>query len=99
MAEHLLDGAQVGATFEQMGGERVAQGVRRYVFAYACKFGVAFDDVEYHHAGKAASAAVEKHYVLRAQRDIQCIALREIFADAPYAFGREGHHALFGSFA
>lgn len=32
MAKHLLDGAQIGAPLEQMGGETVAQGVWRNVF-------------------------------------------------------------------
>ncbi len=35
VAEHLLYGAQVGAPFEQVCGEGVAQGVRRYGLGYA----------------------------------------------------------------
>ena len=30
VAEHRLNGSQIRATFEQMGGERMAQGVRRH---------------------------------------------------------------------
>ena len=33
VSEHLLNGAQVGTPFEQVGGKRVAQGVWAYLFA------------------------------------------------------------------
>ena len=34
MAQHLLDGAQVGAVFKQVRSEGMAQRVRRYVLLY-----------------------------------------------------------------
>ena len=34
VAEHLLDGTEIGSTLEQMGGERVAEGVGRDSLAY-----------------------------------------------------------------
>ncbi len=36
MSEHLLDGAEIGAPFEQMGGEGVAEGMGRNIFSYPC---------------------------------------------------------------
>lgn len=51
VAEHLLDGAKVGAPFKQMSGEGVAQCVGGYILADSGQLGMALDDVEYHDAG------------------------------------------------
>lgn len=66
MAEHLLNGAQVGATFEQMCGETVAQGMWRHVFIDAGRGGQLLDNLENHDARQAAAEAVEENDVLAA---------------------------------
>ena len=60
VAEHLLDGAEVGAPFQQGCCERVAQGVRRYFLAYAGGLGEVAHDVENHHACEPPSGADRK---------------------------------------
>ena len=42
MSQHHLNGAKVGPTFQQFGGERVANGVRRDGFLDASRLGLAF---------------------------------------------------------
>ena len=44
VAEHGLDGADVGAVHEEVGGEAVAEGVRGDVFGDVGEFGVFLDD-------------------------------------------------------
>ena len=44
VAEHGLDTAEVGAIHEEVGGERVAKGVRGDMFGNAGGFGVVVDD-------------------------------------------------------
>ncbi len=44
MAEHGLDGADVGAVHEEVGGKAVAEGVGGDVFGDAGFFGVELDD-------------------------------------------------------
>ena len=63
VAEHLLDGEQVGAAFKEMRSETVPEGVRTYGFVYAvllCQF---FHDEEDHLTGETCAAAVEENGV------------------------------------
>ena len=69
MAEHLLDGAQVGSPFEQMGGERVAQGVGRYGLCDAGGCGETLDDGENHLARQPAPAPAQEQVGLFAAPD------------------------------
>ena len=57
MAEHGLDGAEVGAVHEEVGSKRVAQGVRADVLGDAGKAGVFFDDAFDAAGGDAAEIA------------------------------------------
>ena len=50
MAQHALDGAQVGAAFQQMSGKRMPECMRTDVFGDACLFGQLLDEVENHDA-------------------------------------------------
>lgn len=81
VAEHLLYGAQVGASFEQMGGEGVTQGVGRDGLAYAGGGGEVFDYLEYAHAGHASATAVQKEYVAAVRLDVKMHAVHQIVAD------------------
>ena len=57
VAEHLLDPAQVGAAFEEMGCERMSQGVRRNAVARAADRHI-FLHQPMHAAGPEALATV-----------------------------------------
>ena len=78
MAEHLLYGTQVGASFEQVGGKTVAQGVGADVFLNAAGLAPFLDDVEYHDAAQPASASVEKEYVFVAPLGSEVAALFQV---------------------
>ena len=59
VAEHLLDGAQVGAFFEHVGAEGVAQGVRVDVGGESLCDGDLFDDPSNATCGEASAALVD----------------------------------------
>ena len=60
VAEHLLDGAQVGASLEQVGGERVPEGVGGDVVGQAGLPRVALDDGVKSLAGQPPAAVVQE---------------------------------------
>src|SRR6478752_5120798 len=64
VAEHLLDGAEVGAAFEEMGGEGVAEGVRGNRLRDAGAVDVAAEDFPCAHACERLAAGVEKQDTL-----------------------------------
>lgn len=63
MAEHLLNGTQIGSSFKKMGSERMAQCVRGYFLNNTGQFGKLFDYVENHYAGKPSATAIEEKNV------------------------------------
>ena len=100
MAEHLLDGAEVGAAFEQVGGEGVAEGVGRYFGRYAGLGGEVFDYVEYAHAGYAAACSGgEEDVVFFAVGDFSVGSLGKPVAEGVGRYLAQGHESLFGAFA
>ncbi len=60
VAEEFLDGAQVGAGLEQVGGEGVAQGVRADAMLSAGAQQMAMDDAADAAGGEGAAAGVQK---------------------------------------
>src|ERR1041384_3225352 len=58
VAEHRLHGSQIGAAFEQMGRERMTQGVRRHSLSNARGQGVAPNEFPETLAGHAFSRAI-----------------------------------------
>ena len=73
MAEHLLDGKQVGAAFQEMCGKAMPKGVWADGFCDAISLGKVFHDKKNHLSGEACAAAVEEHGVgeLGLRRDVQ----------------------------
>lgn len=57
VAEHGLDGAEVGAVHEEVSGEAVAEGVGGDVLGDASGFGIFFDDAFDGAGGEAAVVA------------------------------------------
>ena len=79
-----------------MGGEGVAEGVGRDCSADVGGFGQTAHDGEYHLAGEALAAPVEKHDVGvgrgRSQSGARAV---DILVYALQRYGRHGHHPLF----
>ena len=63
MAEHLLDGKQVGAAFQEMCGKAMPKGVWADGFCDAISLGKVFHDKKNHLSGEACAATVQKHSV------------------------------------
>ena len=61
VAEHRLHGSQIGAAFEQMGRERMTQGVRRHSLANARGQGVAPNEFPETLPAHAFSRAIGEH--------------------------------------
>src|SRR5215207_6753557 len=62
--QHLLNGAQVGATFEEMCGERMPERVWRDVLLDTSAVDVAAEDFPCAHARQRTSARIEKEHAL-----------------------------------
>src|SRR5687767_7473935 len=60
VAQHLLDGAQIGAPLQQVRGERMPQRMRRYVLRDAGPLDVLAKDLPRTHAGERLAARVQK---------------------------------------
>lgn len=91
VAEHLLDCAQVGTSFEEVGGERVAESVGRDLFVDACPRSEVFYDIEDHHAAQASSPSVEEKDVLVAPVHVEGGPVGKVELDFADCYGRHGH--------
>ena len=99
VAEQFLNHPQRGSPFEEMGGEAMAQRMRRYGLQYSgCGRKVAYD-VEYHYPRHLASAAVEKENVLRVGLYVEVGPLRKILLDEGDGHWRDRHDPLFAALA
>ena len=61
VSEHFLDCSQVGAVFQKVRGEAVAQHMRSNVLFDARLFGALFDSQPKRHRRKGAASLVEEH--------------------------------------
>ena len=95
VAQHLLDGAQVGTALEQVGGETVAQGVGTDDLAHSGQFTQLLDDMENHLARQHCAAAVQEQDVLAAPLgNLMGTRLLQVQVDLLDSDGRDGHGAL-----
>ena len=78
VAEHFLDGAEVGTMLDEMGGERMAEGVGRNFLVNAGGHCLALDHLEYIDPAQASAVAVQKKDVF------VCASVR--FGTAPEIF-------------
>ena len=99
VAEHFLDGAQVGSSFEEVGGEGVAEGVWGYFFCYTGGGCQVADDVEYHYAGHLGTAAVEEEDVAAVGLYLELLACGKVFFDEIAGNGGNGDYPLLVAFA
>ena len=56
MSQHLLDSKQVGSPFQQVGGERMTEGMGTYVFMDTGGLRLLLDDMKYHDTGEGRSS-------------------------------------------
>ena len=98
VTQHTLYGAQVGASFKQVGGKGMAEGVRTDVFGDAGLLRQFLDEMEYHDARDIFAPACQEYIVLEVLLDFPAsIAVHE---PVPYLLdgtGRYGYKALFAA--
>jgi hypothetical protein len=66
VTEHFLDGAQVCAAFDEVGGEGMAESVGRDTLCYSGLADKVFQEQEDHYAGELTAAAIEEDDVFAA---------------------------------
>ena len=64
MSQHALDGPQIGAAFQQMGGEGVAERMRTDILGDAGFFCQLFYHVKHHDAGDIIAPSCQKYVIL-----------------------------------
>lgn len=94
VAEHLLDGTEIGSTLEQMGGERVAEGVGRDSLAYSGSLGQSLDYLECTLTCEPTSTAIEKQDVLVTGLHFHAGTVLEPRCDLLDGGFRHGHYPL-----
>lgn len=97
--QHALDGPQVGASLEQVGGKRVAEGVGADGFPDTRAPGQLLDEVEYHDAPDAVAPAGEKHVILEPRFQPPVAAVGQPIPDFFDGSGRDGHEPLLAPLA
>ena len=98
VSEHLLYGAQIRPSFQQMRGECVAEGVRTYRLVYVARCALLFYYVEYHYSAESPAAAGEEQRVFVSLFYVQLLAVVHVEAYLFQCALRYGHYALFVSF-
>ena len=95
VAQHLLDGTQIGTTFKQMGCKTVAQRVGTDDLAHSGKLTQLFDNVENHLTREHRATTVGEQDVLAAAlSDLMGTRLLKIEVYLLDGNGRNGHEAL-----
>ena len=99
MAQHFLDGAQVGTAFEQLRGKRVAECVWADGLFQADFCGKVFDDGENHYTRHFFATAVQEQNVLIFAIDIQSVAIVvDVERDGVFHAAPDGNQPLLAAF-
>ena len=99
MAEHLLQGAQVAAPLEHVGGEAVAQRVGAHALLEAGAAGVALDDLVEALAGEGPAAVVYEQALLEAQAHERRTSAFTVEANGAHGLAADRDDALLGALA
>ena len=100
VAQHALNGSQIGAAFQQVSGKGVAEGVRADVLGDAGFFGQFFNQVEDHDTGEPFSSAMaHEHVVFVFFFYFNLVAVEEIELYLMDGTLGDGYQALFVAFA
>ena len=100
VAEHLLHCSEVGTAFDEVGGKRVAEGVRADVFGDTGCFGELLDYHEYHDPRERFASSIEKHKILATRLDFLgfAVVVDVVFEVVERVFG-DRHKAFLIVFA
>ena len=100
VAEHLLDGEQICATFEQVGGKTVPESVRADGLSDAVSLRQVLDNQEDHLSGQSCATAVEENGVgeFGLHADVQSCAF-DVLEHYFQAVVADRHKALLAAFA
>lgn len=100
MAEHLLDGQQVGAAFQKVGCEAMPESMWADGLIDAVSLGQIFDNQEDHLTSKACSTAIEEDRVgeFRIWRDVKPCTLDVLVEDFQAAVA-DGHKSFLTALA
>lgn len=99
MSEHTLNGAEVGATLEKVGGKRVAEGVGADGLLQPDAGGQLFDDMENHDAGDIFAEAGDEDEIFVTGLDAGKVAVGEIEIELLDGAGGDRDEALFAALA
>ena len=97
--QHGLDSTQVGSAFQEVGGERVAEGVGANGLFQADETCQLLYYMEHHDAGDVFSEPAYEHKVFVFGLYFCIAALYEIILQFVNGAGRDGHEALLASLA
>lgn len=100
VAEHCLNGSQIGPTFEQAGGETMAESVGTDGLLYSSQFHQLLYHVEHHDARQVLLAqTADEHVVFVAGFDVYKVPVVEIETEFVDGTVGDGDEPLFGAFA
>lgn len=88
--QHALDGAQVGAAFQQVGGERMPERMRADVLGNSRFLGQFFDEVKNHDARDAVTPSGQKHIIFISRLYSPMIAVKQPMANFLDGAGGDG---------
>ena len=98
MAQHALDGTQVGSAFQQVGGEGMSECMWADVLLKPDGIGQLFDDMEDHNAGNVLASFADEHEVFEPGFDGRQVTVDEIKAQFLDGSGGDGDQPLLASF-
>ena len=97
MAKHVLYSPEVGAAFNEVGSEGMAEGVRTNIFFNACKLGTFFYNHKNHDSAQLLAPAIEEKKIAVLGINIRHSAAYalDIQTDMFYRLFSYGYNALF----
>ena len=78
MSQHALNGAEIGASFQQVGGERMAESMWTDILGEPDGFAQHFDDVENHDSGDVLSTFTDEYIIFIPGLDVHHIAVHKV---------------------
>lgn len=97
MTQHTLDGTEVGATFEQVRGEGMTEGMGTDIFGDAGLFRQLLNQVENHDAGDAVSPSGKEDIIFKSFLYFSEVAVYQPVLDFFDGTGGDGDQALFAA--
>ena len=99
MSQHALDGPQIGAAFQQMGGEGVAERMGTDILGDAGFFRQLFYHVKHHDAGDIIAPSCQKYVIFVSFLDFSQVTVCKPILYFFDGAGGDRYQALFAAFA